>query len=124
MTSIWKVLTTIDQYTVIQTWHPKIDNVLRPLNTIDLAKTMKKQAVNDKFIELLQMGWFIANTKLRFRLGYIQPIASILEDPNLIYILNNHEAYLTRDNMQSIDTIISVWFGEPITEYATYTDRI
>ena len=70
------------------------------------------------------MGWFIANTKIRFRLGYIQPIASILEDPNLIYILNNHEVDLTRDNMQSIDTIISVWLGEPITEYATYTDRI
>ena len=40
----------------------------------------------------------------------------MLEDPNLIYILNNHEADITRDKIQSTDTTVTVWFREPILE--------
>lgn len=40
----------------------------------------------------------------------------MLEDPNLIYILSNHEADLTRDKIQSTDTTVIVWLREPIPE--------
>ena len=43
------------------------------------------------------MGWVIADTNIRFRLGYNQTIASLLEGPNLIYILDNYETDLTKD---------------------------
>ena len=90
MTSIWKILTAIDRYIVILAWQPKTENIIRPLNTIDLAKIVTKKVVNCKTIELLQMGWFTSNTNVRFRLGHNQLIVSMLEDPNLSYILDNH----------------------------------
>ena len=54
-----------------------------------------EKRVNDHYIELLQIGWFTTDTKIGFRLGYNQPIASMLEDPNLSYILDNYKADLT-----------------------------
>ena len=65
------------------------------------------------------MGWFTVNTKIRFRLGHNQTIASLLEDSNLVYILDNYEADLTKDKIQSTETTIIVWFGEPIPKQAT-----
>ena len=62
------------------------------------------------------MGWFTADTKIRFRLGHNQIIVSLLEDPNLSYILDNYEADLTKDKIQSKDMAIAVWLGGPIPE--------
>ena len=45
------------------------------------------------------MGWFTVDTTIRFRLGHNQPIASMLEDPNLDYILDNYETNLTKDKI-------------------------
>ena len=65
------------------------------------------------------MGWFTADTKIRFRLGHNQTIASLLEDPNLIFILDNYDAALTKYKIQSTETAIAVWLGGPIPEQAT-----
>ena len=35
LTSIWKSLSSIDQHTVIFSWHPKVEDSLRPLKTSD-----------------------------------------------------------------------------------------
>ena len=35
LTSIWKILASIDQHTVILSWNPKIENTLRPLRAVD-----------------------------------------------------------------------------------------
>ena len=82
-------------------------------------KTTKIKSINNRYIALLQMGWFTVDTKIRFRLGHNQIIASLLEDPNLVYILDNYEADLTKDKIQSTETTITVWFGEPIPKQAT-----
>ena len=76
----------------------------------------RKKAINDRYIDLLQMGWFTADTKIRFRLGHNQTIVSLLEDPNLIYILDKYEAELTKDKIKSTETEIVVWLGRPIPE--------
>ena len=55
------------------------------------------------------MGRFIADTKIRFRLGHNQTTASLLEDPNLSYILDNYEANLTENKIQSTETAIVGW---------------
>ena len=65
------------------------------------------------------MGWFIADTKIRFRLGHNQTIALLLEDSNLIYILDNYEVELTKNKIQSTETAIVVWLGGLIPEQAT-----
>ena len=85
-------------------------------------KTLTKKAVNDKYIELLQMGWFATHTIIRFRLGHNLAVDAILEDPNLSYILDNYEADLTCDKIQSTETAIAVWLGG-IPEQATLEER-
>ena len=59
-------------------------------------KILTKKTINDKYIELLQIGWFATNTIIRFRLGRNLSIDAILEDPNLSYIIDNYQVYLTR----------------------------
>ena len=88
LTSIWKTLASIDQHTVILSWHPKIEDTLRPLRVVDFTSKPHKR-LNDRYIEMLQMGWFTADTKIRFRSGHNRTIALLLEDPNLIYSLDN-----------------------------------
>ena len=65
------------------------------------------------------MGWYSSNIVIRFRAGHNLSVDAILGDPNLSYILDNNEVDLTRDKIQSIDTTIAVWLGEPIPEQAT-----
>ena len=105
---------------VILSWYPKVENILRPLRTSDFVTKPLKKAINDRYIELLQIGWFTVDKNIRFRLGYNQNVASMLEYPNLSYILDSYEADLTKDKIQSIDTITPVWFGRPILEHATF----
>ena len=82
---------------------------MRPLRATDFLSTPPpKKAINDRYIEHLQIGWFTADTKIRFRLGHNQTIASLLEDPNHIYILDNYEAKLTKEKIQSTETAITV----------------
>ena len=52
-------------------------------------------------------------------MGHNHTIVSLLEDSNLIYILDNYEAELTKDKIQSTETAIAVWLGGPISEQAT-----
>ena len=54
------------------------------------------------------MGWFTSNTTIYFRLGHNLSIDAILEDPYFSFSLDNFEADLTRDNIESIDTTIAV----------------
>ena len=86
-----------------------MEDTPHPLNTIDFTKTLKK-AVNDKYIELLQIG---------FRLGHNQPIDTLLEDPNLYYILDNRQSDITRNEIKKTGTAIVEWLGGPIPEHAT-----
>ena len=62
---------------------------------------MIKKALNYKCIELLQMGWYMANTKIRIRLDHNQPIVSMLEYPNLSKILDNHVVDLIKDKFNA-----------------------
>ena len=82
-----------------------------PIEVDGLYENTDKKAVNDKYIELLQIVWFITNTIIRFRQGHNLSIDSILEDTNLSYILDNYEVDLTRDKIQSTETVIAVWLG-------------
>ena len=109
-TSIWKTLSSIDQHTVILSWHSKVEDILRPLRTSDfVSKSFPKKTINDRYIELLQVRWFTVDTKIRFRLEHNQTIASLLEDPNLIYILDNYEVELTKVKIKYTETVIAVW---------------
>ena len=119
ITEIWKALVSINRHNVILAWHLKTEDTLRPLTSTDCEKTLTKKAVNDKYIELLQMGWFTSNTTIRFRLGHNLSIDALLEDPNLGYSLEKFDADLTRDKIQSTDTAIAVWLGGPIPEQST-----
>ena len=108
LTSIWKILSSIDHHTFILSWQYKVEDILRPLRTSDFMSKLLTRVINDRYIELLQIGWFTADTKIRFRLGHNQTVASLLEDHNLIYILVNYEAELTKDKIQSTETAIAV----------------
>ena len=55
LTSIWKTLTSIDQHTVILSWQPKVEDILRPLRTSDFMSKSLKKDINDRYNELLQM---------------------------------------------------------------------
>ena len=68
---------------------------------------------------MIQMGWIILDTKIRFRLGHNQTIALLLEDPKIIYILDNYETELTKYKIQSTETAITVWLEGPILEQTT-----
>ena len=74
-------------------------------------KILTKNAVNDKYIKLILIGWFARSTIIRFRLGYNLSIDAILEDPHFSYTLDNYEADLTREKIQSTETAITVWLG-------------
>ena len=83
-TSIWKTLSSIDQHTVILSWHSKVEDILRPLRTSDfVSKSFPKKTINDRYIELLQMRWFTADTKISFRLGHNQTITTRKSKPYL-----------------------------------------
>ena len=120
LTSIWKTLSSIDQYiqsSFHDTQKSRIFCVLfRPRTS---CQNPRKKAMNDQYIELLQIWWFTADTKIRLWLRHNQTIASLLKDPNPIYILDNYEADLTKDKMQSTETAIAVWLEGPILEQAT-----
>ena len=47
------------------------------------------------------MGWCTSNITIRFRLGHNLFIDSILQDPNISYSLDNFDADLTRDKIES-----------------------
>ena len=115
VTSIQKSLSKIDNKKVILAWHPKVENVLRPMKSVDLTKFLSNKIVNDKYIQTLQMGCYVSNIALRFRIGHNQYIASLLENPNLIYLFDIHEAELKK-KIQCIDTTTAVWLGGPIPE--------
>ena len=55
LTSIWETLSSIDQYTVILSWYPKVEDILCPLRTSEFMSKPLKKAVNDRYIELLQI---------------------------------------------------------------------
>ena len=42
ITTIWRVLTSIDSKSIILAWHPKIDKTLRLLKSIECMKTLTK----------------------------------------------------------------------------------
>ena len=119
VTKIWKSLSELDTATFILSWHPQVENTVRPLTNGDLAKTLTKKAINDKYIAPLQMGWYTSDTTIRFRIGHNHPIDDILEDPNVIHILDETEAELTKDKIQSTDVATAVWLGGPIPEQST-----
>ena len=52
-------------------------------------------------------------------MGHNLSIDALLEDLNLGYMLDNHEADIIRDKIQNIDTTIAVWVGEYIPEQAS-----
>ena len=56
ITEIWKVLLSINRHNVILSWHLKAEDTLIPLKLMNCTHTLTKKAVNDKYIELLQMG--------------------------------------------------------------------
>ena len=109
--AIWRVLTSIDSESVILAWYPKVGETLRPLKPMDCMKILTKNAVNDKYIKLILIGWFARSTIIRFRLGYNLSIDAILEDPHFSYTLDNYEADLTREKIKSTETAITVWLG-------------
>ena len=78
-----------------------MQETLRPLKTMDCMKALTKKAVNDKYIELLQIGWFTSNTTIHFRLdnyfkwdglsqihGHDLSVDAILDGPNFSYNLD------------------------------------
>ena len=111
ITEKWSVFTSINSKSVILVWYQKVEETLDPLKSMDCIKTLTKKAVNDKYIEVFQIEWSTSNTMIWFRLGHNLYIDALLEDLNLGYILDNHEANLKRDKIQSIDTEIIVWPG-------------
>ena len=119
VTKIWTILSELDTATFILAWHPQVENTVHPLKNGDFAKTLTKKAINDKYIEPLQMGWYTSDTTIRFRIGHNHPIDDILEDPNVIHILDEEESELTKDKIQSIDVATAVWLGGPIPEQST-----
>ena len=62
------------------------------------------------------MGWYPSNTTIYFRIGHNHPIDNILEDPNVIYTLDETEAELSKEKIQFIDVAKAVWLGGPISE--------
>ena len=99
ITEIWKALLSINRHNVILSWHLKTEDTLIPPTSMNCTKNLTKKAVNDKYIELLQMGWFTSNITIQFRLGHNLSIDAILEDPNLSYSLEKFDADLTRDKI-------------------------
>ena len=108
ITEIWKAPVAVNRYNVILSCHLNLEDALKPLKLADCTKILTKKNVNDKYIELLQMGWFTFNTTIHFRLGQNVSIDAILEDPYFSYSLDNFEADLTRNNIQSTDIVIAV----------------
>ena len=53
ITTIGRVLTSIDSKSIILAWYPKVKEPIRLLKSMDCMKTLRKKAVNDKYIELL-----------------------------------------------------------------------
>ena len=99
ITEIWKALLSINRHNVIISWYLKTEDTLKPLTSMDCTKNLTQKAVNDKYIELLQMGWFTSNTTIQLKLGHNLSIDAILEDPNLSYSLEKFDADLTRDKI-------------------------
>ena len=50
------------------------------------------------------MGWYTSDTIVRFCIGHNHPIDTILEDPNMIYTLNQMETEHSKDKMKYTDT--------------------
>ena len=119
LTEIWKEILSVNRYSVILSWYLKTEYTLRPLTSIDCTETLTKKVVNDKYIELLPMGWSTSNITICFRLDHNLSIDALLEDSNLGYSVEKFDADLTRDRIQSIDTVIAVWLRGPIPEQTT-----
>ena len=113
LTTIWKSLAELDAETFILAWHPRVEHTVRPLKNGDLIKPLTKKGANDKYIEPLQMGWYTSNTTIRFRIEHNHHIDNILEDPNVIYTLDQTEAELSKDKIQCTDVATVVWLGGP-----------
>ena len=48
----------------------KVEETLRPLKSIDVINVMSRKLINDKHIEILQIGWYASNTSIRFMVGH------------------------------------------------------
>ena len=79
----------------------------------------QRKTVNDKYIEILQIGWCVSNIILRFRSVHNRQTTFLLEDHNLIYLLDMHEIDLIKNKIQYTNTATVVWLGGPIPEQAT-----
>lgn len=119
VTKIWKILSELDTVTFILAWNPRMKNTVRPLKNGDLSKPLTKKAINDKYIETLQMGWYTSNTTIRFRIRHNHSIDNILKDPNGNHTLDESEAELTKDKIQCTNVATAVWLGVPILEQGT-----
>lgn len=56
LTSICKTIYEIDNKIHILVWYSKVENTVRLLKSIDLAKSFSKKIVNDEYVETLQIG--------------------------------------------------------------------
>ena len=94
--------------TFVISWHSKIEETVRPLRSIYLVKVMSRKLINDKYIESLKMGWYASNIFIRFRVGHKQTIETLLDDPNINYIVEYSDVELIKDKIQSTDTVMVV----------------
>ena len=109
VTKIWKILSELYTTTFILAWNPRLENTVRPLKNGDLAKPLTKKAINDKYIETVQMGWYTSNITIRFRIEHNHPINNILESPKIIYTLDQTEAELSKNKYNIPEQLIAYW---------------
>jgi hypothetical protein len=72
-----------------------------------------------RYVAEWKLAWFSDPTVLRFRLGHDKPANSYLDHQRVFSRLDELEATLIKDKLQTAQTATAVWFGGPVPQPGT-----
>jgi hypothetical protein len=119
---IWEAILSIEPHkTHILPWFEPIHGMGRRLTSLQQGDQFPTSRNNMKacYIAEWRLAWFSDPTVLRFRVGHDKPIQFYLDHPRIFNRLDDLEATLLKDKLQSGHTATAVWFAGPLPQRGT-----
>jgi hypothetical protein len=116
---VWEALLSIDSRNVfILSWKDNEDIKYAPLKQGDTLLA-NRYAIEQKYVKQWKIGWHSDSTELRFRLGDDKELDQYLDNSRVCNVMDEAMGTLVRDKLQTSETVLAVWFGDPIPEEST-----
>jgi hypothetical protein len=75
-----------------------------------------RNSMEARYVAEWKLAWFSDSTVLCFRIGHDKPIHIYMDHPRVFNRIDNLEATLIKDKLQTTHIATAVWFGGPVPQ--------